>query len=183
LLNTITLIGLPGSGKSACGKILAGLLNWKFLDTDSCIEAQCGQSIPQLFKTQGEAHFRQLETALLDDLVRTSMQSGLVLATGGGLPVAPGNFEKLTEMGAVVYLQCATSCLAERLKDSTHRPVLKISPDANQDKAAQQLRARLDELLEKRAGTYSRAAYKIDTSHLDPPQVAKQILILLGLNA
>lgn len=82
-LRRIVLTGFMGAGKSTIGRLLAARLGWDFLDLDAHLEARTRTTIPQLFATHGEAHFRRLEsTALASALAHPHT----VLALGGGTP-------------------------------------------------------------------------------------------------
>lgn len=77
----VVLTGFMGSGKSTVGPLLAERLGWRFADADQAIEQAAGRSIPEIFRTQGEAGFRQQE---LEAITRLAQQDRLVLALGGG---------------------------------------------------------------------------------------------------
>ena len=77
----IYLVGMPGSGKSTAGPLLAETLGWRFEDLDQQIEAEAGISIPRFFEEKGEEAFRTTETRLLH---QTAVERRLVVATGGG---------------------------------------------------------------------------------------------------
>jgi len=82
-LRHIVLTGFMGAGKTTIGRLLAQQLNWSFLDLDAHLESRANATIPELFDTHGEAHFRRLESsALASALGRPST----ILALGGGTP-------------------------------------------------------------------------------------------------
>jgi shikimate kinase len=88
-----------GSGKSTIGHIVAEDLGWEFLDLDEAVAERAGLSIPQIFDTMGEPHFRNLErTALLEALDGPKQR---VVACGGGVVVDPRNRARLTEVPTV----------------------------------------------------------------------------------
>jgi len=101
-MENIILIGMPGSGKSTVGRELAKRLNKKFVDSDAQIEALTGMPIPQIFASKGEEAFRALETQVLANL---GMQSGLVIATGGGCVTRDINYQSLHRNGTIIWLQ------------------------------------------------------------------------------
>ena len=101
-MRNLTLIGMPGSGKSTIGQQLAAVLSRKFVDLDAEIARQAGLSIPQIFDAQGEAGFRALETQVLETY---SKESGLVLATGGGIVTQPQNLPLLAQNSHVCWLK------------------------------------------------------------------------------
>ena len=83
----IVLIGMPGSGKTTLGRALAEALRRPFVDCDAEIERAAGMPIPEIFRTQGEAAFRALESEII---ARFGRESGQVIATGGGAPLREG---------------------------------------------------------------------------------------------
>lgn len=99
--NTI-LIGMPGSGKSTIGKLLAEKNDKVFVDADTKIIEKAGMSIPDIFAKYGESGFRTFETEVLSELGK---QSGLVIATGGGCVTRVENFPLLHQNGSIIWLQ------------------------------------------------------------------------------
>ena len=120
----ISLIGLPGSGKSTVGRQLARRLQLPFLDSDHAIEERLGCSIRDYFEREGEASFRDVEEAVIDEL--TSLGSG-VLSTGGGSVLRPANRQHLRERGHVVYLRSSPDELFRRLRHDVKRPLLQVA--------------------------------------------------------
>jgi len=102
ITENIILIGMPGCGKSTVGKLLAAQSGKTFMDADEEIVRLAGCDIPEIFATQGEAAFRQLETSVLTDL---GSQSGLIIATGGGCVIRPENYPLLHQNGRIFWLQ------------------------------------------------------------------------------
>lgn len=101
-MENIVLIGMPGCGKSTLGKQLAKELNRQFVDTDAEIEVLAKLSIPEIFAKYGEERFRQYETEVL---AHYGMQSGLVIATGGGCVTRCENYPLLHQNGAIIWIQ------------------------------------------------------------------------------
>lgn len=99
--NTV-LIGMPGSGKSTIGKLLAKRCRKTFVDADEMIVQKSGKSIPEIFAESGEEGFRKWETEVLTDLGK---RSGLVIATGGGCITKQENYPLLHQNGTIVWLQ------------------------------------------------------------------------------
>ena len=97
----IVLIGMPGSGKSAVGKILAERTGLPFADTDRLIEEKAGKPIPDIFREDGEPAFRNLESAVIREL---SKQGGQIISTGGGAVLRPENVTVLRQNGRLFWL-------------------------------------------------------------------------------
>lgn len=97
-MENIILIGMPGSGKSTVGKLIAQQLGKEFVDADAALEAAAGRAIADIIPTDGEAYFRQLETQTLADL---GAHSGLVIATGGGCVTQEQNYRLLHRNGSI----------------------------------------------------------------------------------
>jgi shikimate kinase len=131
----ITLIGLPGSGKSTVGRQLARRLSALFLDSDHVIEQRLGCSIRQYFEQEGEEAFRDIEAQVLaelaaqhgkrvDDLDTARSGQLTVLSTGGGAVLREANRLALHSAGHVVYLRSSPEELYKRLRHDQARPLL-----------------------------------------------------------
>lgn len=150
--NNIVLIGFMGCGKSTVGKKLAGALGYTFSDTDAMIEEAYGTTISQMFAENGEEYFRNAETELLRKL--SGEAKGLVLATGGGMPMREENAALLREIGKVIFLEASIETILERLQNDTGRPLAD----------GEDREARLRPLYEKRLPVYRASAdYILDT--------------------
>jgi shikimate kinase len=112
-LRRLVLTGFMGAGKTTVGRLLAARLNWDFLDLDAYIESRAGLSVPSIFATHGEAHFRQLESAALASALG---RNRLVLALGGGAPEVLTNRLLLeqTPATATVFLDAPFPTLFDR---------------------------------------------------------------------
>lgn len=103
-----------GSGKSSVGRALAAILGWPFLDLDLEIERREQRKIRHIFHEQGEVHFREIEADALHSLLADAPRP-LVLATGGGTFVQPGNAQFLRNSGALIaYLHAPAETLLRR---------------------------------------------------------------------
>ncbi len=107
-MQNIVLIGMPGSGKSTIGALLAEKLGRQLVDADSEIVRLAGKSIPEIFAQDGEDVFRDWETQALAELGK---QSGLVIATGGGCVTRERNYPLLHQNGSIFYLERDISLL------------------------------------------------------------------------
>ncbi len=97
----IVLIGMPSSGKTTVGKILAEKLGKTFVDTDYEIVKLTGKSIPEIFSLIGEESFRQIESKAIGVI---AARQGVVIATGGGAVLRSENIENLKKNGRVYFL-------------------------------------------------------------------------------
>jgi shikimate kinase len=120
----ISLVGLPGSGKTTVGRQLARRLQIPFFDSDHVIEARLGCSIREFFEREGEQRFRDIEEEEIDKLTR---ESGRVVSTGGGAVLRPANRQHLRERGRVVYLKSTPDELFRRLRHDVNRPLLQVA--------------------------------------------------------
>jgi shikimate kinase len=157
------LVGMMGSGKSTAGRHLAEQLGYRFLDADSSIEQVAGRSIPELFASEGEAGFRDLEAAVLNQI---ASWHSLVVATGGGVVSRPENWGQM-QQGVVIWLDAPDALLLQRLSaDPTPRPLMQSEDPAQ----------RLAELMGQRRPLYAQADLHIVQDGRAPDQVAEQIL-------
>ena len=118
----IVLVGMPASGKSTVGRLLAASLSRPFFDADEELVKSAGRSIPDIFAEDGEGAFRALES---ETLAALSKNSGAVIATGGGAILKPENVLSLKQNGTLVFLDRAL----EHLLPTPDRPTAK-SPEA-----------------------------------------------------
>lgn len=159
----VFLIGPMGSGKTTVGRQLARRLGMDFLDLDLELQERCGVEVAVIFEIEGEAGFRQRESALLDEL---SQRDGLVLATGGGSVLADENRRMLTERGLVVYLETNVDQQLKRLDRDKQRPLLQ-APDRRQ---------RLTELAAQRNPIYDACAdLVVRSANISPPAMAATV--------
>ena len=121
----IYLIGYMGAGKTTITKLLANKLHLSFYDTDQEIEKREKRSVSEIFKKDGELHFRMLETELLKKVNKNS-----VIACGGGLPIHNNNMKLINSKGISIYLKASNNCLFNRLKiGKQSRPLIDSKMD------------------------------------------------------
>ena len=120
----LSLVGMPGCGKSTVGRHLARHLALRYVDSDHEIERRLGMPIREYFASHGEPAFRDAEAEVIADLVRSS---GCVLATGGGAVLRPANREALHACTHVFYLRSTPEDLHRRLRHDTQRPLLQVA--------------------------------------------------------
>lgn len=167
----ISLVGMPGSGKSTVGRHVARHLGLPFVDTDQLIEQRIGCSIREYFELHGEPAFRDVEAQVIEDA--TSSGVPRVIATGGGAVLREANRDALREHTTVMYLRTTPEDLARRLRHDTHRPLLQGSGDALK---------RLRQLFQERDPLYRRAAhYVIETSRPSVHTLVNMVLMQIEL--
>lgn len=98
----IFIVGFLGAGKSTLARNLGRMFNRRFVDTDRIVERRCGQSVTQIFESEGEQRFRELETSAL---VSLRSERSLLVSCGGGIVETPQNIDLIHEMGYCVYLE------------------------------------------------------------------------------
>jgi len=151
-MKNLVLVGFMGTGKTAVGQRVAARLGLTFVDTDHLIEQRTGQSIAQIFETQGEPYFRKFERELVRELVA---RQGHVIATGGGIVLDPNNVRDFARTGVVICLGAEPAVIYERTRYAKHRPLLQETDP----------RRRIEELLHQRAPLYQAIALRVDTSY------------------
>jgi len=157
----IALIGLPASGKTSVGALLAGLVGLPFIDLDEVVTTDSGMSIPSIFEDEGEAGFRLRESAAL---ARVSAGGPVVLATGGGTVELPENRALLRDRFRVVWIKADPAVLATRSVGGA-RPLL--AGDAE---------ARIRQLYERRRPWYAECAGLVmNTDGMRPAMIARAI--------
>lgn len=115
----IVLIGMPGCGKSAVGRQLAAMLHMVLVDTDRMVEQAAGRTIPDIFAQDGEAAFRDMETAAAK---RAAGMENVIIATGGGMILRPENMQALAQTGVVFFRDRALDDIVG--SDLSGRPLL-----------------------------------------------------------
>lgn len=125
----VILIGPRGCGKSSVGRAVAERLGWTFVDTDARVEARAGRSIRAIFAAEGEAHFRELEARIIEEV---SQGAGQVIAVGGGAVLRASNRDALRRAGTCVWLTAPAEELHRRLqsdaRSASTRPALTDLP-------------------------------------------------------
>jgi shikimate kinase len=122
-LPPLSLIGMPGGGKSTVARHLAKRLNLPMVDSDHVIEERIGEPIRSFFEREGEERFRDVEQDVIADIT-DSFQG--VLATGGGTVLRPANRDMLRRRTTVLYLNSSPEALFRRLRFDTKRPLLRL---------------------------------------------------------
>ena len=162
-MKNIVLVGFMGTGKTAVGKRIAGILKLKYVSTDDIIEAKEARPINEIFAKDGEGYFRKREKEAVKD---ASLMKGVVIAAGGGVVLDDENVKLLKETGILVSLKATAEEILERTKNCTHRPLLNCTDPLG----------KIRELLKKRAPYYKKADWSVNTSGKTVNQVAREII-------
>ena len=176
-MHNIFLIGLPGSGKSTIGRILAQQLNKPFFDIDVLIERECGEHISTIFEHYGEQYFRSCESRLLAQVAQS--EGNAVVATGGGVVTKAENRSLIRSRGVSVYLMVDPQTALDRLNRQHHEKqaqgeVPEIRPLLIGSDPLKSLRT----LLQDRSIWYEDAHFTCSTLNKSTQQVAQEIIAM-----
>ena len=148
MLDNIILIGFMGCGKTTFGTWIAKNKKMDFCDTDALIVEKEKKSINDIFSENGEPYFRELETEIVKDLIKS--RHNTVVSVGGGLPLRSQNRELLKKLGLVVYLDVSPETVYKRIgADVSSRPMLH----------SDDVPGRIRSLLNERRPLYLKAAH------------------------
>lgn len=164
MLDRVILTGFMCSGKSSVGRILARRLAWDFVDFDERIERREGRSIAEIFRDSGEAYFRELESALTDEVAD---RRHVVLAPGGGWVTEPACVERLRPRSLMVWLRIRAETVHARHEAQSRvvRPLLQ----GDDPKPA------IVSILKAREPLYAQADLWLDTDGRAPDELAGAI--------
>jgi len=163
--SNLYLVGMMGSGKSSVGDKLARRMgSYKFLDTDDIIEKATKLKISDIFESEGEDGFRDVEAQVLDT-VHSYVRC--IVSTGGGLVCRTQNWGKL-QTGIVIWLDVDPEIIMKRIEGNDDRPLLKTEDPLQT----------LKDLLEERKTKYSQADFRVEiTEDMDEDMVASKIVM------
>jgi shikimate kinase len=160
----IYLTGFMGSGKTTYGKALAEKMDYGFTDLDEEAEKKAGKNIPAIFETEGEPHFRKLES---EALKATATLENHVIATGGGAACHENQMDWMRENGLTVYLKLFEGELERRLIPlKEERPLIK-------NLGTEELQNFIYNTLRQRSAYYHKAEIVIDPLQLQPEELAE----------
>jgi len=162
----LALVGLMGSGKSAVGRRLAGMLDLGFTDSDQQIVKTAGISIAEIFELAGEVKFREMEFSTLETIVSAKPQ---IIATGGGAFCQDRTSQLLRDSCLVVWLKASPETLLARIGNTRSRPLLHTADP----------RAALAALLDQRKHFYEKAHVHVDTDGLTTQRAVRAVLEML----
>jgi shikimate kinase len=156
----VVLVGLPGSGKSTVGPVLARQLDAEFMDLDREIETRQRMSVAEIFASRGEPAFREMERELTREL---AARPPMVLSPGGGWMADPINVDLLRPPARIIHLEVSPRTAIKRLgPDIAKRPLL----------AGPAVVRQMETISAVRLPLYSRADEAINTENITPQEVA-----------
>jgi shikimate kinase len=161
----VVLIGLPGSGKTTVGRLVAEQLQGGFVDIDAILTRKEGRPISLIFAEKGEQAFRDIETKEVDAAVANQPA---VIAPGGGWAAQPGALAAHKAACYFVYLKTRAETASERAAPTGTRPLL-LGEDPVQ---------RMRDLIKERESFYMQADAKVETDRKTPQQVAAEVVRL-----
>ena len=166
----IVLVGLPGSGKTTIGRLVAEGLGASVIDIDGLLVREMGKPVSQIFGMVGEVRFREMERAAVK-----AAQAGApgVIVPGGGWAAQPGELEVAKTTSLVIYLQCQPSTAAKRSEEGEVRPLL-IGTDPLQ---------RMRTLLQEREPFYLMAHERVQADSAAAEAVACEVVELARRHA
>ncbi len=164
----IFLTGFSGSGKTEVARLVAQRLGWQAVDTDDLIVKAAGKPIPDIFRDDGEEHFRRLERQALADVCA---RSKMVVGTGGGAIVNAENRRLMAEGGFIACLEVRPDTILARLQ-----PQFESDPGARPLLAHPDPLARIRELKSYRQPYYALCDHAVHTDGLSLEQVAAEVI-------
>ena len=165
----VYLIGYMGAGKTTITKLLANEFHLPYYDTDQEIEEKEKRSVSEIFKKDGELHFRMLETELLKTIKQNS-----IIACGGGLPIHNNNMGLINSKGISIYLKASNNCLFNRLKnEKQNRPLIS-------NKSDEELEIFIKKELQNRSPFYNLANHTILVDNKSKNEVLREVNSLIS---
>jgi shikimate kinase len=159
-MENITLIGMPGAGKSTIGVVLAKVLGYDFIDSDLLIQKSEGKLLWEIMRDCGNEGFNRIEERVNSEITAQHC----VIATGGSVVYGPKAMAHLREISTVVYLKVSCPVLEQRLGDLNERGVV-LDPDET-----------LKDLYERRVPLYEKYAHlTVDVSQRTVQQAVRAI--------
>ncbi len=122
----IVLVGFMGTGKTAVAREISKSLGIPCIDTDHLIVQRVKMSIPEIFEQKGEAHFRSLESDILEELLADE-KTNAVISLGGGTPLKESNRPLIKKLGYVAWLRTSVEETYKRVANNKDRPLLQCA--------------------------------------------------------
>jgi shikimate kinase len=156
-MRSMSLIGMPGSGKSSVGRILAARLGWSFLDTDQCIEERHGSALQTLIDRVGDESFRRIEE---ETVLSLAPGEPAVISTGGSVIYSERGMQHLASLSAVIFLDATLEAIRGRIAAEAPRGIVGMTDGG------------LERLYQERLPYYRRYASLTVTLDCETPEEA-----------
>jgi len=166
LTQPLFLCGMMGSGKSTIGRTLAQKLSVPFQDLDHLIVEKSGKNIAEIFESEGEESFREIERNLIIQLAQTAEG---IIALGGGTLQNQQITDHVKLNGWLVFLDCKPDTLYNRLKESSNRPMISSLSEEN-------LKLKITTLLGNRLNFYEQAHFSVECSNKDVDTILEELI-------
>jgi XRE family aerobic/anaerobic benzoate catabolism transcriptional regulator len=170
---TVALVGLRGAGKSTVGAALAGAMGCPFHELDARVEERAGVGLAELFEFGGPQRYRELERAVVAEVVGPGA-SPCVVATGGSLVTDPETWRYVRREARTVWLRAAPA---------THLARVEAQGDTRPMRGRQNALAELEAILSTRTPLYAHAEVHVDTDPASVDGIVRTILDRLGIPA
>jgi shikimate kinase len=164
----LVFLGMMGSGKSSIGVMVSKKLNIPFIDIDNLIEEHTGMSITEIFETNGEDYFRNLEEKIT---IKSLKRKNTVVSLGGGGFVNNKIRKDILTNHFSFWLNWDDLVLIRRIKGNKKRPLASKSTE-------QEIKG----IINKRKKIYSKADFKINCNKLTKSEIVKTIIKTYELN-
>lgn len=152
-MDKIFIVGMPGSGKSTMARYLCSKTKFNYFDLDEEIEKKSLKSISQIFKDEGEDHFRFLETKLLKEIIKK--EKVFILSTGGGTPCFNKNMDVMKKNGITIFLNTSIDTLTERVSKKNKRPLFN----------SKNIKETINDMFNKRIKYYNQSKFSINNNN------------------
>ena len=159
----IYLIGMMGTGKSSAGKLAASEMSMNFIDSDQSIEKIAQKSVNEIFASEGEKSFRDMEK---DFIQFGHPRDNSIISCGGGLCMNEGVFEEMRSRGTIICLWAEPETIFDRVKNDNTRPLLQVKNPTLQIK----------NIIDARSRIYQMADFVIKTDGFKVEEVASRII-------
>jgi shikimate kinase len=167
-MRCVTLIGMPGSGKTAVGTIVAARLGWGFIDTDKAIELRQGLPLQDVINAVGEEAFRRLEE---DAVINLPVEERTVIATGGSVVYSEAAMGHLAAISTVVFLDAEMEAIRRHIASEAPRGIVGMPKGG------------LDGLYQERLPLYRQYAdVTVNLTSETPEEAAEKVVAAAGLD-